>query len=119
MLKNEFNANGTFNDANESGKNYRNKLDYVYQNVEFRGQFKTPSLRNVALTHPYMHTGEFENLAEVIDYYNTVSERMDEANHQEVLLKSLNLSPHEQSALLAFLNTLTDDSVIKDIMGGE
>jgi len=119
LLNHEFNANSAFNDVDENDRAYRNKLDYLYQNIEFRGQFKTPSLRNIALTYPYMHTGEFADLAEVIDYYNTISDRMDETDHQEVLLKSLFLSEQEKKALVAFLNTLTDESVINDIVGGK
>jgi cytochrome c peroxidase len=119
LLNNEFNANSTFNDVDEHDKTYRNKLDYIYQNIEFRGQFKTPSLRNIALTYPYMHTGEFNDLAEVIDYYNNISDRMDETDHREILLTSLFLSEYEKKALLAFLNTLTDESVIDNIIGGK
>lgn len=119
LLNNTFNANSAFNDVDENDQAYRNKLDYIYQNIEFRGQFKTPSLRNIALTYPYMHTGEFADLVEVINYYNRISDRMGETDHQEVLLKSLLLSEQEKKALVTFLNTLTDESVINDIVGGK
>jgi len=86
-----------------------NKLNYVYQNVAFRGQFKTPSLRNVALTYPYMHTGNLKTLKEVVNYYNTISDRIKASNHQEILLGSLNLSTTEQDELIEFLKTLNGE----------
>jgi len=114
VLQNPFNANSQFHDADKEKS--RNKLDYVYKNIEFRAQFKTPSLRNVATTYPYMHTGEFQTLEEVLDYYNTISERMDPNNHQEVLLKSLDLTTSEQNNLIEFLKTLTDESATAEIL---
>lgn len=111
LLKNAFNSNSIYPDADK--KPARNKLDYVYKNVQFRGQFKTPSLRNVEKTYPYMHTGEFNTLAEVITHYNTISERVGTNNHQEILLKSLNLAASEQNDLIEFLKALTDESPSK------
>lgn len=105
LLKDPFNARGVFSDNNKAS---HNKLDYVYQNVEFRGQFKTPSLRNLRQTAPYMHTGEFNTLRDVISYYNTISDRMKPAAHQEVLLKSLHLSTSEVNDLEAFLKSLSE-----------
>jgi len=111
LLNNKFNSYSIYHDANK--KTARNKLDYVYNNVLFRGQFKTPSLRNVALTYPYMHTGEFKTLAEVMEYYNTISERISTNNHQEVLLTSLKLAKSEQNDIIEFLQALTDESPAK------
>ena len=110
LHKDPFNGHSRFSDrANStSGKKQHNKLDYVYQNVEFRGQFKTPSLRNVAKSYPYMHTGEFKTLNDVMDYYNTISRRNNPDEHQEVLLKSLKLSKQEMSDLVEFLKSLSD-----------
>ncbi len=111
LLKNAFNSHSIYSDTHK--KTARHKLDYVYKNVQFRGQFKTPSLRNVEQTYPYMHTGEFNTLAEVIAYYNTISERVGTNKHQEVLLKSLNLAASEQSDMIEFLKALTDESPSK------
>ena len=111
LLKNAFNSNSIYPDTHK--KTARNKLDYVYKNVQFRGQFKTPSLRNVEKTYPYMHTGEFKTLADVVAYYNTISERIGTNEHQEVLLKSLNLSISEQNDIVEFLKALTDEAPSK------
>ncbi len=114
LLNNEFNANSIFDDSRKTRQ--RNKLDYVYKNIEFRGQFKTPSLRNVAKTYPYMHTGELQTLEEVLDYYDSISKRITPNNHQEILLKSIDLSKQEQNNLIEFLKSLTDESVIAGIL---
>ncbi len=103
LLTNPFNGHGKFTDIK---KGSRNKLDFVYLNVEFRGQFKTPSLRNVERTFPYMHTGEFKTLKDVIHYYNTISKRKSVNDHQEILLKSLELSKAEEKNLVVFLKSL-------------
>jgi len=106
LQKDPFNGHSRFSDLSNSEQH--NKLDYVYQNVAFRGQFKTPSLRNVAKTYPYMHTGEFKTLNEVMDYYNTISKRRNPNEHQEVLLKSLKLSKQEIGDLVEFLRSLNN-----------
>ena len=82
--------------------------------IEDMGVFKVPFLRNVALTAPYMHDGRFETLEEVIDHY---SENI--APHQNLgeQLKHIwgpkvfNFEDHEKDALIAYLHTLTDDSM--------
>jgi cytochrome c peroxidase len=71
------------------------------------GQFKTPSLRNVALTAPYMHDGRYATLREVVRHYSELdTERIH--SHGEQLLRPLGLSPAEIDDLVAFLETLTD-----------
>lgn len=78
------------------------------------GKFKTPSLRNLAFTAPYMHDGRFETLREVLDFYSegvhfnrTVDPLMEFANEGGV-----DLSEENKDALIAFLLTLTDSSLI-------
>jgi cytochrome c peroxidase len=71
------------------------------------GQFKTPSLRNVALTAPYMHDGRFATLRDVVRHYSTLDmERIH--THGEQLLRPLRLSETEIDDLVAFLESLTD-----------
>lgn len=69
--------------------------------------FKVPTLRNIALTAPYMHDGSLQTLEEVVEHYNSGG-----ANHPQKsnMLKPLNLSKTEKAALVAFLHTLTDQS---------
>ncbi|MBH8560489.1 cytochrome-c peroxidase [Hymenobacter negativus] len=88
-----------------------------YQN---RGMFRIPSLRNIALTAPYMHDGRFKTLSEVLDHYNehlqpsaTLSPLLIEATNQRGG-KSLLLTPEEKESVLAFLNMLTDSTFITD-----
>lgn len=75
-----------------------------------RGKFATPSLRNVALTAPYMHDGRFQTLEEVIEHYDhgvRATETLDPnlAKHPAAGLK---LSAADKAALVAFLKTLSD-----------
>ena len=76
------------------------------------GKFKTPSLRNIALTAPYMHDGRFATLEEVIEHYNSGVKRTEtlDPNLGKHPAAGLNLSASEKKALVAFLKTLTDDS---------
>jgi cytochrome c peroxidase len=80
-----------------------------------RAKFKVPSLRNVALTAPYMHDGRFKTLEEVIDHYNQVhnSETLDPSFLQQ-LPAGLQLSASDKAALVAFLKTLTDYKLINN-----
>ena len=75
-----------------------------------RGKFKTPSLRNVALTAPYMHDGRFATLEEVVAHYDHGVQRA--ANLDPNLAKhpaaGLELLAEDQRALVAFLRALTD-----------
>ena len=69
-----------------------------------RGAFKTPTLRDVALTAPYMHDGSLETIEQVIEDYN----RGGTSNpHLDPEIRKLNLSDAEKDALAAFLRTLT------------
>ncbi|MBL0054865.1 MAG: cytochrome-c peroxidase [Chitinophagaceae bacterium] len=73
------------------------------------GKFKTPGLRNVAVTAPYMHNGIFKTLDEVIEYYNDPSKVVENSlNMDQALMKPLGLSVLEKKDLVAFLRTLTD-----------
>ena len=74
--------------------------------------FKTPTLRNIALTAPYMHNGVYKTLEEVIDFYNRGGGRglgLPVPN-QTLAAGKLQLTPKEKWQLKAFLLTLTDTS---------
>jgi cytochrome c peroxidase len=73
---------------------------------EDRGAFKTPTLREIARTAPYMHDGSFVTLDEVLEFYD----RGGNANpFRDRELRPLGLSEEEKQALLAFLHSLTGD----------
>ncbi|MBL7883678.1 MAG: cytochrome-c peroxidase [Bacteroidia bacterium] len=82
----------------------------VTKNSADIGKFKTPGLRNIAVTGPYMHNGMFKTLTEVIDYYNEPQKFVKGSiNIDTLMLTPLNLNQQEKEDLLAFLKTLTDD----------
>jgi len=100
---------------NPHGKNYiDNGLGEFIKDTNQNGKFKVPTLRNIALTAPYMHNGILENLTEVVKFYNTrdtnsnwgVAEVTANVNKDE--LGDLRLTDDEVEAIVAFLNTLTD-----------
>jgi cytochrome c peroxidase len=83
-------------------------------------QFKVPTLRNVALTAPYMHNGHLATLADVVRHYSEIDPTLLHAAHMYfdplvpdavptgTLLKPLKLTSHQISYVVAFLETLTD-----------
>lgn len=91
---------------------------------EHRGLFKVPTLRNIAVTAPYMHDGRFATLEEVLDHYNhgirmsrTLSPLIIEASNEDLATSqsvSLDLSDEESAAVIAFLHTLTDEEFLTD-----
>jgi cytochrome c peroxidase len=89
--------------------------------VEEKGQFKVPTLRNVALSGPYMHDGRFTTLEQVIDHYSTgVKAHPNLGNELQFLppgangLRGFNFTTQQKSDLVAFLNTLTDEVFAND-----
>jgi cytochrome c peroxidase len=85
-----------------------------------RGRFRVPTLRNIALTAPYMHDGRFATLDEVLDHYNEHIQNTpllspvlrDVSNVAEG--KTLGLTVQEKQSIIAFLRMLTDSSFIND-----
>lgn len=93
-------------------------LETVTKESADNGKFKIPSLRNVSFTAPYMHDGRFATLDEVVEHY---SEGMaDNPNLDSRLAgtdghaRSMTITEHEKQAIIAFLHTLDDESVLKD-----
>ena len=80
----------------------------ITQNPADRWKYKTPSLRNIALTAPYMHNGSMSSLAEVVAFYN----QGGIANpNLSTLIKPLQLSTEEEGYLVAFLQSLTGSNI--------
>jgi cytochrome c peroxidase len=75
------------------------------------GHFRAPTLRNIAVTAPYMHDGRFATLEDVVDYYAAGGTRTP---GQSPLLAGFQLSPQERCDLVAFLESLTDDHFLTD-----
>ncbi|MEM9819909.1 MAG: cytochrome c peroxidase [Bacteroidota bacterium] len=80
------------------------------------GKFRVPSLRNVALTAPYMHNARFNTLEEVLDHYDkgmVYHETLDDAFVNQDRL-GIPLEESEKEAIVAFLHTLTDFDFVRD-----
>ena len=100
LLEDPFNCLGQFND---SGSKECAELRFVRTGDELIGTHKTPSLRNVADTAPYMHAGQLATLTEVINHYNRAPGAM--VGHNEA--EPLGLDSLKKRQLEAFLHTLT------------
>jgi len=76
------------------------------------GKFKVPGLRNVALTAPYMHNGQFKTLREVIDFYSNPYDAVKEpVNMDSLMVKPLNFTEQQKEDLVNFLHSLTDKNI--------
>jgi cytochrome c peroxidase len=91
-------------------------LDMIYKDQgKESGKFKIPSLRNIALTAPYMHDGRFKTLTEVVNHYSDAVQPHTHLDQKFVGTNGgLHLSTEEKQALVAFLNTLTDNTMVND-----
>ncbi len=94
---------------NDPGRISFLKIDFM------QGAFKTPTLRNIALTAPYMHNGVYKTLEEVIDFYDRGGGQGMGLGipNQTLPADRLQLTPVEKKELKAFLLTLTDTSAVK------
>ena len=135
------------NDLNRGGsgnigldQNYKdNGLGALTSEARFNGIFKVPTLRNIALTGPYMHDGRFKTLEEVVEHYNS---GVKNHNNLSIFLqgflwngnggtpnqncwncgvgaggtdfKTLNLTQTDKEDLVAFLKALTDETMVND-----
>jgi cytochrome c peroxidase len=98
-----------------------NGMGDISGNLADNGHFKSPSLRNVARTAPYMHDGRFATLGEVIEHYNSgvqahpnLDRRLQNPPPAPPEPRRLNLTETEKAALKAFLETLTDEAMMAD-----
>ena len=106
---NEYMNNGLDTDASITDKG----REKVTNNISDRAKFKVPSLRNIALTSPYMHDGRFKTLEQVVDHYDSnlkASTYIDPAL-ENTRAKGLMLNPQQKADLVNFLKTLTDNSL--------
>jgi cytochrome c peroxidase len=120
VKENAFNGLGEFSDDRSAETNV--KLRYIVVKMNNLAEFKTPSLRHVALTAPYMHDGRFATLREVLDHYSNLNDDPP-LGHREETLVPLKLSEREKDELEAFLKTLTgaplDPSLLQAPGSGE
>lgn len=111
--------NGTTNNGLDSVSTDDLGVYEAIKNPNFLGTFKVPSLKNIAVTAPYMHDGRFTTLEEVVEHYNSGIQ-----NHPNLgnALKGpdnkpirLNLTAQQKTDLVNFLKTLTDEDIMKDV----
>lgn len=99
-----FNRLGRFNDDPQRAPGTATR--HVAAHPRTFGQFKVPSLRNVAQTAPYMHAGSHATLESVVRHYNDIDVERLHADG-ELLLRPLGLTASDVAALVAFLHTLS------------
>ena len=88
-----------------------------------KGRFKPPSLRNIAITAPYMHDGSIETLEEVLDHYARGGRLIEDGPHagdgkdnpnKSALLNGFVMTEQEKQDLVAFLHALTDETLLNN-----
>lgn len=115
---------GFHNNGLDKDEDLDSGLMEVTGKPEDKGRFKTPSLRNIALTAPYMHDGRFQTLEEVLDHYN---ENIKKSETLDLLIKEgsnepidpnepvrLFLTDQEKEDIIAFLHMLTDEEFVNN-----
>lgn len=115
VLRDPFNARSEFSDAREGEPVVR--LDTLVPDPRNYGEYRTPSLRNVALSPPYMHQGQLATLRDVVRFYSTLEGATQVGHHQEQTLRPLNLSDTEIDDLVAFLESLTGAAPPDELLG--
>jgi cytochrome c peroxidase len=109
LLEDEFVAAGAHSDDPEGTR----AMHLLYLDFEggFAGHFRTPSLRNVAKTAPYMHAGQYRTLEEVVLHYSRLEDAVEpiEREHVELLIRPFPLDEREIDDLVAFLESLTSE----------
>ncbi len=110
-FSNSFSNNGLDDLITDKGRGL------ISKKISDDGKFKIPSLRNIALTGPYMHDGRFTSLEQVLDHYNehikqsaTIDPQITEASNYNIAPgnKTLGLTKQEKADIVAFLKMLTD-----------
>ncbi len=111
--------NGTTNNGLDAASTDDLGVFEAINNPAFLGTFKVPSLKNIALTAPYMHDGRFRTLEEVVEHYNSgvqdhpnLGGALRDENGQPI---RLNFTEQEKTDLVNFLKTLTDEEISRDV----
>jgi parallel beta-helix repeat protein len=84
------------------------------ESTSLDGAFKAPTLRNIALTAPYMHNGAFATLEEVVDFYAKGGGRDDGVENVDIHVLGFELTDQEKADLVAFMYALTDESNVPE-----
>jgi cytochrome c peroxidase len=107
LLADMFNGGGKYSDDPATGQAKIDALSTLTE-LEIDGAFKTPTLRNVALTAPYMHTGGEATLKDVVEFYNRGGDPVGTfAGTRATTIVKLGLADDEKQALIDLLSSLT------------
>lgn len=112
LLVDPFNSRSAF--ADDDGASGRDKLGLLLDDGHAGKQFKTPTLRNIARTAPYMHEGQLATLADVVRFYDTLENATPQSN--ERLVAPIGLTEEERADLVAFLESLTDEGLAPELL---
>jgi cytochrome c peroxidase len=104
MLGSAFNTAGVYSDKPDGGK-----LDGLALDLSLMGQFRTKGLRTLSASAPYMHSGQFATLEEVIDFYDQGGGVAPDGGTVDTRIHTLGLTSDEKTDLAAFLRTLDGD----------
>ena len=117
-----FHNTGLYNIDGKGGYPYPNRGVFdLTGDRDDMGKFRAPSLRNIAVTAPYMHDGGVATLEEVIDIYSQGGRKIETGPDagdgraspvKSGLIVRIDLTPQEKADLLAFLKTLTDETLL-------
>ncbi len=119
-----FHNNGLYNIGGSGAYPVGNQGVYDVSGVlEDSGKFKAPSLRNIAVTAPYMHDGSIATLEDVLDHYSRGGRLIEDGEFagdgkfnpfKSELINGFTMTEEEKADLLAFLNSLTDEEFLTD-----
>ncbi|MEZ4450675.1 MAG: cytochrome c peroxidase [Nannocystaceae bacterium] len=111
VLAHEFNSKSPWSDDPSD-----DRLDGLIEGDDLIGLWRTKGLRQIAETAPYMHSGQFSSLAEVVDFYNNGGSDSGFQGVKDDRMQPLNLSDGEKSDLVEFLKTLTGEPVPAELL---
>lgn len=113
VKRDPFNGLGSYSDDQTLEAN--KALFFVAQKPNNLGEFKTPTLRNIAQTAPYMHDGRFSTLTEVVRFYSDLDQE-PALGHREETLVPLDLTSQEIDDVVAFLESLTGEPLPDELL---
>jgi cytochrome c peroxidase len=112
------NSNDYFNNGLDSANtlnDFKDKGRGIITGKLFdNGKFRSPSLRNIELTAPYMHDGRFKTLEEVLEHYASGGHYADNVDPFIPQIKDIKLTAKQKRQIILFLKTLTDTSFVKN-----
>ncbi len=114
LLDSEFHAAGPHSDDTTGAA--AQAIRSLRQTSETWGEFRTPSLRNLADRAPFMHQGQLRDLDAVLEFYSELAGATGRSHHQEQILRPLRLTLDEKADLRAFLDSLNGEPLSETLL---